>query len=143
MVQRFVNFLRALSMNWLGSIAVAMTTTAFVLFIFVELLRILGIVTSSYVGLITYLALPALFILGLILVPFAWRQLRRASGKTTKELLEERFEPDELKGKAYGSRLVRMFFILTLATSSSWARARRACSTSWSRRNSAAPRATA
>jgi len=114
MYQRFLNFLRGLSTNWLGSLGVALTTTAFLLFVFVELLRVLGIVTSSYVGLITYLALPALFILGLVMIPIAWRQVQKATGKTTRELLDERFDSTEIVGKAYGSRLMRMFLILTV-----------------------------
>jgi hypothetical protein len=114
MNKRFVNIIRGLSTNWVGSLGVALTTTAFILFIFVEFLRVLGIVTSSYVGLITYLALPALFIIGLLLVPIGWRILRQRTGKTTKELLVERFETSEIEGKAYGSRLVRMFLVLTL-----------------------------
>ncbi len=114
MYQRFVNFLRGLSTNMLGSLGVALTTTAFVLFVFVELLRVLGVVTSSYIGLITYLALPALFILGLVMIPIAWRQVRRATGKTTDELLSERFDPSEIEGRTYGSRLMRMFLVLTV-----------------------------
>lgn len=114
MVQKFMSFLRGLSTNWLGSLGVALTTTAFVLFVFVELLRLLGIVTSSYVGLITYLALPALFIVGLLMIPFAWRLVRRATGKSTRELLEERFEPSALEGRAFGSRLARLFLVLTV-----------------------------
>lgn len=114
MYQRFVNLLRGLSTNWLGSLGVALTTTAFVLFVFIEILRVLGIVTSSYVGLITYLALPALFIVGLVMIPIAWRLVLRATGKTTEQLLTERFDSREIAGKAYGSRLMRMFLVLTV-----------------------------
>ena len=114
MNKRFVNMLRGLSTNWVGSLGVALTTTAFVLFLFIEILRVLGIVTSSYIGLVSYLALPALFVLGLILIPFGWSALKRATGKTTRELMDERFEPSELESRAFGSRIVRMFFLLTL-----------------------------
>lgn len=114
MNKRFVNMLRGLSTNWIGSLGVALTTTAFVLFLFIEMLRLLGIVTSSYVGLVTYLALPALFVLGLLLIPLGWRRLRRDTGKSTRELLDERFEPMELEGRTFGSRVVRMFFLLTV-----------------------------
>ena len=57
MKQRFLNFVRGLATNRIGALGVALTTTAFVLFLAVELLRVLGVVTSAYVGLVTYLAL--------------------------------------------------------------------------------------
>jgi len=114
MNKRFTTILRGLSTNWVGSLGVALTTTAFVLFLFIEVLRLLGIVTSSYIGLVSYLALPALFVLGLILIPVGWGILRRATGKTTQELLDERFDPSELETGALGSRIVRMIFLLTL-----------------------------
>jgi len=114
MNRRFVNIIRGLSTNWIGSIGVALTTTAFLLFLFVEFLRVLGIVTGSYIGLITYLAFPALFIFGLVLIPFGWGILRRSTGKTSRELMAERFEPSDIEGKAYGSRLARTFLLLTL-----------------------------
>jgi len=114
MVQRFTNFVRGLATNWIGSLGVALTTTAFVLFIIVEMLRLLGIVTSSYVGLITYMALPLLFVIGLLLIPLAWARYRKETGKTTRQLLEERFSPEDIRGEPLGAPLLRTFVVLTI-----------------------------
>ena len=51
---------------------------------------VLRIVTNAYVGLISYLLLPALFLLGLLLIPLGWRRYRRARGRPSRELLDER-----------------------------------------------------
>ncbi|MBT3316908.1 hypothetical protein HN388_02925, partial [bacterium] len=114
MYQRFVNIMRGLSTNWIGLLGVSLTTSAFFLFIVVELLRLLGILTSTYIGLITYMALPALFILGLVLVPVGWFILRKSTGKKTKELLNDKFEDLEIEGKTFGSNLMRTILILTV-----------------------------
>ena len=83
-MKRFQLFIRGIMTNWTGTVGVALTTSAFILFVFFELLQVAGILTNSYVGLISYMALPALFLLGLILVPLGWWQFRRATGRSTK-----------------------------------------------------------
>lgn len=113
-MKRFQLFIRGISTNWTGTVGVALTTSAFLLFVFFELLRIAGILTNSYIGLITYMALPALFILGLILVPIGWWQYRRATGRTTEELLTQRFPDDMTRAKRLGSSLVGTFALLTV-----------------------------
>ena len=108
------HFLRDLATNWLGAVGIVLTTTAFVLFVFMELLRLAGAVTNAYVGLITYMALPALFILGLLLIPLGWVRYRRQTGRSTRELLEERFTSDLVSPRITGSRLVAIVGALTL-----------------------------
>lgn len=118
MLQRFTEqfrqFFRGLATNWLGTAGVVLTTSAFLLFLFMELMRVLGIVTNAYVGLITYLALPALFVLGLVLIPFAWRLYRRQTGHTTRELLSSRFTSELLEPKRTGARLFGIIGLLTV-----------------------------
>ena len=113
-MKRFQLFIRGLATNWTGTLGVTMVTSSFLLFVFFELLRIAGILTNSYVGLITYMALPALFLLGLVLVPFGWWQFRRATGRTTEELLTRRFPDDMTKAKRLGSSLAAMIALLTV-----------------------------
>ncbi len=113
-MKRFQLFIRGISTNWTGTVGVVLTTSAFLLFLFFELLRIAGILTNSYIGLITYMALPAMFILGLILVPLGWWQFRRATGRTTAELLTQRFPDDMTKAKRIGSSLMATFALLTV-----------------------------
>lgn len=113
-MKRFQLFLRGISTNWTGTVGVALTTSAFLLFVFFELLQLAGILTNSYIGLISYMALPALFILGLILVPIGWWQYRRAMGRTTEELLSQRFPDDMTRAKRLGSSLVGTIALLTV-----------------------------
>jgi len=113
-MKRFQLFIRGISTNWTGTLGVVFTTSAFLLFVIFELLHVAGILTNSYVGLISYMALPALFIVGLILIPLGWWQFRRAAGHSTSELLTQRFPDDMTKAKRLGSSLLGTFVLLTL-----------------------------
>jgi nitrate/TMAO reductase-like tetraheme cytochrome c subunit len=113
-MKRFQLFIRGISTNWTGTVGVAVTTSAFLMFVFFELLQLAGILTNSYVGLISYMVLPALFLFGLVLVPIGWWQFRRATGRTTSELLTQRFPDDMTKAKRLGSSLVATLALLTL-----------------------------
>ncbi|MCP4572293.1 MAG: cytochrome C [bacterium] len=113
-MKRFQLFIRGISTNWTGTLGVTFVTSAFLLFVGFELLRIAGILTNSYVGLISYMALPALFLLGLILIPIGWWKFRQATGRTTEELLSQRFPDDMTKAKRLGSSLVGMIALLTV-----------------------------
>ena len=85
MVRRFFSFLAYLSRHWISALGVILTTTAFVTFLFLELLRISGGLTNAYVGLMTYLLLPTMFVLGLVLIPIGWWRLRRRGAKSAGE----------------------------------------------------------
>ncbi|MBU1706840.1 NapC/NirT family cytochrome c, partial [bacterium] len=114
MRQAYMNFIRGVSSNGLSRTGVVLTTASFLSFCCLEVLRMVGLLTNAYIGLITYLAFPALFVLGLILIPYGlWRHARKR-GKTIRELLTERFEPDEFAAADYGSKLVRTVALLTL-----------------------------
>lgn len=113
-MKRFQLFVRGLATNWTGTLGVTCVTSAFLLFVAFELLRIAGILTNSYVGLISYMALPALFVLGLALIPLGWWQYRRATGRSTQELLTQRFPDDMTRAKRLGSSLVGMIALLTV-----------------------------
>ena len=69
MFTRFSRFVRAVSVSPLGRIGAVLVTSSFITFVLMELARIGGVITNSYVGLITYLLLPFLFVVGLILLP--------------------------------------------------------------------------
>ncbi len=114
-IRYFRNFVQGLATNRVGIAGIILTTTAFALFIFMELLQLVGVVTNAYVGLISYMALPALFILGLILIPVGWHRYRKKTGRSTRELLEERFDPELLEGGLTGSKLLAIISALTVA----------------------------
>lgn len=108
-------FIRGLATTWIGKIGVALTTSAFLLFSIAEILRLSGAVTNAYVGLISYMTLPAMFVVGLLLIPVGWWRYRTITGRTTKELLSQRFSDEFVKPAAIGSRLFMIIAGLTLA----------------------------
>ena len=114
MFERFRLFMRGVSTNWVGTLGVTLTTSAFLMFVFMELLRIAHVVTNSYVGLITYMALPAMFVFGLILIPIGWRRFKSATGMDTNDLLENRFPDEMIQNRRFGSNLLAMITLLTV-----------------------------
>ncbi len=108
-------FLRGITTNWIGKIGVVLTTSAFLLFSLAELLRLSGVLTNTYVGLISYMTLPAVFVLGLVLIPIGWFLYRRNMKLSTRELLSKQFSQDLVKPNAIGSRLFTTIAALTVA----------------------------
>jgi hypothetical protein len=115
MLRRYLDFIRAVSIDRLGRAGVVLTTSAFLSFVIFQMAMLAGIVTNAYVGLIVYLLFPVLFVLGLILIPIAWHRQRRRTGLTTKELLEQRFGAEGVEGDVAGSKVFRTVAVLTLA----------------------------
>jgi len=111
---KYLNFIRGVSINRIGKIGMMLTTSSFLTFVFLELLRMLGVLNNAYIGLITYLLLPTLFVIGLILIPFAWIKHKKETGETTRELLEKQFDKDDLAESKFGASLVRTVMIFTL-----------------------------
>src|ERR1700682_871753 len=59
-----------------------LTTISGVLFLVVFLADVLGLHTNPYIGIVFFLVLPGLFVVGLLLIPLgAWVERRRAAGK--------------------------------------------------------------
>ena len=114
MKEAYLNFIRGVSVNKTGKTGVVLTTSSFMTMIFLELLRATGILTNAYIGLITYLLLPTLFVIGLILIPVAWFKYKKESGKSTRELLHLQFSTQELEESHLGSKLFRTLLIFTL-----------------------------
>ena len=114
MIQRYINFLFGISVNWIGKLGIVLVTSSFVTFVVLEIPRLMGILTNAYIGLITYLLLPMLFVVGLALIPIAWMQYRRQTGQTTQELLGTRFAPDNVTHRLLGSHLARIVGLLTV-----------------------------
>ncbi len=113
MFERYKRFIRALSQSRIGLLGVILTTSSFVAFIVLELARLLGVVTNAYVGLITYLVFPAVFVFGLLLIPVGWWYLKRKTGRTGRELIERSFGADA-KASFFGSRVFLTISSLTL-----------------------------
>ncbi|MBN1295931.1 NapC/NirT family cytochrome c [bacterium] len=106
MVNLYLHFIRRVSINWIGRLGVILTTSSFITFVCLEILRLGGIMTNAYIGLITYLTFPTLFIAGLLLIPLAWWIQKRREHRSIQELAGERFDADDLVPRPMGSRLV-------------------------------------
>jgi len=111
---KLLNFIHGVSICPTGRLGVILASSSFVCLVILELARIFGIITNSYIGLITYMVFPALFVIGLILIPIGWRRVKNKTGKSTRELLEDRFGNDVVKSDFLGSGLARTIVMLTL-----------------------------
>ena len=111
---KYLYFIKCASANWVSRLGVALTTSTFIVFLFMEILRFLSIITNAYVGLITYLIFPTLFAVGLLLVFIGWRILFKQSNKRDAELLAEKCSGDGLKEGVWRSKLMRTIGMLTL-----------------------------
>ncbi len=114
MLKKYFDFVRGASADPIGKLGVALVTSSFVTFVFFELARLTGILENAYVGLITYLLFPSLFMLGLILIPIGWRRLKKQTGKSTRELIDSRFGEEQTKGGFLGSKFAMSILALTL-----------------------------
>ena len=64
--------------NRISAVGIALTTASAVLFLFLLGLGLLGFLQNPYSGLVIFVLLPALFVLGLLLIPFGlWRERRK------------------------------------------------------------------
>jgi len=112
--ERYLNFIHGVSICPTGRLGLILATSSFICLVVLELARLLGIITSSYAGLVTYMLFPALFVVGLILILIGWYRTKKITGKSTRELINERFDNDAVKGDLLGSKLVRTIMLLTL-----------------------------
>jgi nitrate/TMAO reductase-like tetraheme cytochrome c subunit len=72
--------------NPLSLVGVAIATTMATLFLVLLLLELLGYLTNPYLGLVVFVTVPAIFLVGLLLIPIgAWWARRRASGGAPPE----------------------------------------------------------
>lgn len=115
MKEQFIKFIEGVSINRLGKTGVVLTTSSFFTFLFLEILRLMGMFTNAYIGLITYLTLPTLFIVGLILIPIGWYKQKKAAKAELVELAKEQFGEEVLKDSKLGAPIFRTVLILTFA----------------------------
>ncbi len=114
MLHKYRNFIRGVSVNNVGKIGVVLTTAVVISFIIFETAQTFGLIRNAYFGLITYLAFPVLFVIGLILIPIGWFKYKKQTGKSTRELLNQQFKPGEVKPGLLGSSVVRTIVVFTL-----------------------------
>jgi len=93
--------------DFIRRVGVILATSSFITLVILEIARLAGIITNTYAGLVTYMVFPALFVIGLVLIPFGWYRLKKKTGKTTSELMTEKFDPDDTRSGFLGSKLIR------------------------------------
>jgi NapC/NirT cytochrome c family, N-terminal region len=72
------HFFAVLTRNWLSLVGASITTVSVVLMMALFAVQSLGFSGGPYLGILTYLILPAFFVLGLLLIPVGhFRQRRR------------------------------------------------------------------
>ena len=68
----------AAARNLVSLVGAAITTAMAALFISLFVLQLLGYLTNPYIGLLIYVAVPAVFVIGLLLIPLGmWLTTRR------------------------------------------------------------------
>lgn len=110
----YFTFIWGISNNRMTKVGVVFVTSSVFSFALFEIFRMTGFITNSYVGLVTYLAFPLLFLLGLFLIPLGWWLLAKRTKQTMRQLFRSRFSEDMLTIREGGSRLLRTVTILTL-----------------------------
>jgi hypothetical protein len=103
MWSKYLTFLRGIAVNGMVRLGIFLTSFSFLLFLFLELLRVSRFLNSALVGLWSYLLLPVLFLLGWILILTGWWRQRRNTNLSSRELLEQRFQHDEVKALGVAS----------------------------------------
>jgi NapC/NirT cytochrome c family, N-terminal region len=90
-----------------------LTTISAVLFLVVFLADLFGLHTNPYIGIVFFLVLPAIFVAGLVLIPFgAWvERRRRAAGKAPSAMYWPRIDLNDPKQRSIALGI----FALTLA----------------------------
>jgi hypothetical protein len=70
--------LAAVLRHWISAIGVALTTASALLFLFFVALDLLGVFQNPYVGIIIFVIVPALFVVGLVCIPVGlWLERRQ------------------------------------------------------------------
>jgi hypothetical protein len=69
----------------ISRIGVALTTASAVLFIFLLVIDLLGFLQNPYAGIVVFIMLPVLFVLGLLLIPVGlWLERRRGADEVVR-----------------------------------------------------------
>jgi hypothetical protein len=114
MVRVFRRFLHGVTSSLVGALGVALVNAAFFIFLVVEGLRLVGVLKSAYVGMISYLVLPPVFVLGLLLIPVGWWLHVRRSPHSWRTLLTADFGDELVAPRGSGSRLFALVATLTV-----------------------------
>ena len=106
------SFFASLSRDPVGLLGCALTTASALLILTLFALEIVGLHGNPYVGILAYLILPGVFLLGLALIPLGVRRQRRRAARLDRDI--SAFPVIDLN-RDRTRNLVLTFFVLTLA----------------------------
>jgi hypothetical protein len=75
------DFLWRATSNWVSAIGVGLSTLAAISFLAILATEAAGVAIGNYAGILSYLILPALFVVGLVLIPIGLRLQRKKEAK--------------------------------------------------------------
>jgi hypothetical protein len=105
-------FVAAALRSRLSALGIALTTASALIFLGLVLLEVVGALHNPYVGIITFVIVPGLFVLGLLLIPIGlWLSRRRGAGAAA--------EAEAVAGPAFDLRNTthrRMLGFVVIAT---------------------------
>jgi hypothetical protein len=113
-IDRYLRLVQVVSVNRTGRLGVVLVTSSFVTFLVLLLARYVGILTNAYVGLITYLLFPSLFMIGLLLIPIGWYRYKKSTGLSLRDVLREKQAATFVEGGFFGSKIFQSVAGLTL-----------------------------
>lgn len=114
LLKRYLMFIQLLFLNWIGKIGVILSSTAFISFFILEGLSLIGVFRNTYTGIVTYFLIPIIFVVGLILLPFAWRKQKAETGATLHHVFIDKLESGEVDGQNFWEKVVPVVGILTI-----------------------------
>ena len=79
----FRDFLWLAARNWVSLLGVILATVAAISFLAILALEISGEARGNYMGIISYLILPTIFVVGLVLIPIGLRLQRRKTSQAS------------------------------------------------------------
>ncbi len=86
-VGAFTRFIAHITRNPLGMAGAILTTVSAILFVSLFAVELVGFHPGPYIGILSFIVFPALFLFGLVLIPLGlWRERRRRAGVAEEEL---------------------------------------------------------
>lgn len=113
-IGRYLMFIQLLFLNWIGKIGTILASTAFISFFILEGLSLVGVFRSTYTGIVTYFIIPIIFVIGLVLLPFAWRKQKKETGTTLHNVFIDKLEGGGIDAQNFWEKVVPVVGILTI-----------------------------
>jgi len=112
--RRYILFIQLLFHSWSGKIGVILSSTAFFSFFVLEGLNMIGVFRNTYTGIVTYFIIPIIFVIGLTLLPFAWRKQKEETGKTLHDVFVGKLQEEGMDAGDFWEKVLPVVLLLTI-----------------------------